>query len=82
MARSYANAFSASGCDELIFGPISSHPDQIGLLAATVMDRYRARLSHSVIGLLLALAIHRIVYSGFESLQCGLDRIGQRWIVE
>jgi alkanesulfonate monooxygenase SsuD/methylene tetrahydromethanopterin reductase-like flavin-dependent oxidoreductase (luciferase family) len=39
MARSYAAAFSASGCDELIFVPTSSHPDQIGLLAEAVIDR-------------------------------------------
>jgi alkanesulfonate monooxygenase SsuD/methylene tetrahydromethanopterin reductase-like flavin-dependent oxidoreductase (luciferase family) len=39
MARSYAAAFSASGCDELIFVPTSSHPDQIGLLADAVIDR-------------------------------------------
>ena len=33
MARAYAAAFTSAGCDELIFMPTASHPDQVGLLA-------------------------------------------------
>lgn len=37
MAQAYAAAFTTAGCDELIFMPTASHPDQIGLLADAVL---------------------------------------------
>lgn len=37
MARAYAAAFTSAGCDELIFMPTASHPDQVGLLADAVL---------------------------------------------
>jgi hypothetical protein len=37
MVKSYAAAFEAAGCDELIFIPTTAAPDQIGLLAAAVL---------------------------------------------
>jgi alkanesulfonate monooxygenase SsuD/methylene tetrahydromethanopterin reductase-like flavin-dependent oxidoreductase (luciferase family) len=37
MARGYAAAFEAAGCDELIFIPTSSAPDQVSLLADAVL---------------------------------------------
>jgi len=37
MAKSYAAAFEANGCDEIIFVPTSSRPDQVGLLAEAVL---------------------------------------------
>jgi alkanesulfonate monooxygenase SsuD/methylene tetrahydromethanopterin reductase-like flavin-dependent oxidoreductase (luciferase family) len=36
MVRSYVAAFGSSGCDELIFVPTGSGPDQVGLLAEAV----------------------------------------------
>jgi alkanesulfonate monooxygenase SsuD/methylene tetrahydromethanopterin reductase-like flavin-dependent oxidoreductase (luciferase family) len=36
MTRSYAAAFESSGCDELIFIPTASSPDQLALLADAV----------------------------------------------
>ncbi|GAA2404410.1 LLM class flavin-dependent oxidoreductase [Actinomadura vinacea] len=36
MVQSYASAFESSGCDELIFIPTASQPDQIHLLAAAI----------------------------------------------
>lgn len=36
MVRAYAAAFESSGCDELIFVPTASHPDQIRLLAEAI----------------------------------------------
>ena len=36
MAKGYAGAFEARGCDELIFVPTTASPDQIGLLAQAV----------------------------------------------
>ena len=36
MAKGYAAAFEARGCDELIFVPTTASPDQIGLLAEAV----------------------------------------------
>jgi alkanesulfonate monooxygenase SsuD/methylene tetrahydromethanopterin reductase-like flavin-dependent oxidoreductase (luciferase family) len=36
MVRSYAAAFEASGCDEVIFMPTASHLDQVSLLADAV----------------------------------------------
>jgi hypothetical protein len=36
MAKGYADAFSAAGCDELIFVPTGSTPDQVELLAEAV----------------------------------------------
>jgi alkanesulfonate monooxygenase SsuD/methylene tetrahydromethanopterin reductase-like flavin-dependent oxidoreductase (luciferase family) len=38
MARAYATAFASSGCDELIFIPTASRPDQVGLLADAVLQ--------------------------------------------
>jgi alkanesulfonate monooxygenase SsuD/methylene tetrahydromethanopterin reductase-like flavin-dependent oxidoreductase (luciferase family) len=37
MVKSYAAAFEAAGCDELIFIPTTAAPDQIGLLADAVL---------------------------------------------
>jgi len=37
MVKSYAAAFESSGCDELIFVPTASHPDQIRLLAEAIV---------------------------------------------
>lgn len=37
MARAYAAAFTSAGCDELIFMPTASHPDQVGLLADALL---------------------------------------------
>jgi alkanesulfonate monooxygenase SsuD/methylene tetrahydromethanopterin reductase-like flavin-dependent oxidoreductase (luciferase family) len=37
MARGYAAAFASAGCDELIFVPTTSSPDQIELLADAVL---------------------------------------------
>jgi alkanesulfonate monooxygenase SsuD/methylene tetrahydromethanopterin reductase-like flavin-dependent oxidoreductase (luciferase family) len=37
MAKGYAAAFASAGCDELIFVPTTSSPDQIGLLADAVL---------------------------------------------
>ena len=37
MVKSYAAAFAAAGCDELIFVPTTAAPDQIGLLASAVL---------------------------------------------
>jgi alkanesulfonate monooxygenase SsuD/methylene tetrahydromethanopterin reductase-like flavin-dependent oxidoreductase (luciferase family) len=37
MVKGYAAAFEARGCDELIFIPTSSGPDQVGLLAEAVL---------------------------------------------
>jgi alkanesulfonate monooxygenase SsuD/methylene tetrahydromethanopterin reductase-like flavin-dependent oxidoreductase (luciferase family) len=37
MARGYADAFAAAGCDELIFVPTSSSPEQLDLLAQAVL---------------------------------------------
>jgi hypothetical protein len=37
MARGYAAAFEASGCDELIFIPTTSSPDQVRLRADAVL---------------------------------------------
>jgi hypothetical protein len=37
MVKGYAAAFEAAGCDELIFVPTTSAPDQIGLLAGAVL---------------------------------------------
>lgn len=37
MTKGYAAAFAAAGCDELIFVPTTSSPDQIGLLAEAVL---------------------------------------------
>jgi len=37
MAKGYAAAFASAGCDELIFVPTTSSPDQIGLLAGAVL---------------------------------------------
>src|ERR1700732_4191126 len=36
MAKGYAAAFEARGCDELIFVPTTSSPDQVGLLAEAI----------------------------------------------
>jgi alkanesulfonate monooxygenase SsuD/methylene tetrahydromethanopterin reductase-like flavin-dependent oxidoreductase (luciferase family) len=36
MVKGYASAFAEAGCDELIFVPTSSSPEQLGLLAAAV----------------------------------------------
>jgi alkanesulfonate monooxygenase SsuD/methylene tetrahydromethanopterin reductase-like flavin-dependent oxidoreductase (luciferase family) len=36
MAKGYADAFAAAGCDELIFVPTGSTPDQVELLAEAV----------------------------------------------
>jgi alkanesulfonate monooxygenase SsuD/methylene tetrahydromethanopterin reductase-like flavin-dependent oxidoreductase (luciferase family) len=36
MVRSYVGAFSSAGCDELIFVPTGSSPDQVDLLAEAV----------------------------------------------
>ncbi len=36
MAKGYAAAFDARGCDELIFVPATASPDQIRLLAEAV----------------------------------------------
>jgi hypothetical protein len=36
MVKSYAGAFESAGCDELIFIPATSSPDQVGLLAEEV----------------------------------------------
>jgi hypothetical protein len=37
MAKGYAGAFAAVGCDELIFVPTTAAPDQIRLLADAVL---------------------------------------------
>jgi len=37
MARGYAAAFEAAGCDELIFIPTTASPDQVTLLAGAVL---------------------------------------------
>ena len=37
MVKAYAAAFEANGCDEIIFVPTTSSPDQIDLLAAAVL---------------------------------------------
>jgi alkanesulfonate monooxygenase SsuD/methylene tetrahydromethanopterin reductase-like flavin-dependent oxidoreductase (luciferase family) len=37
MVKSYAAAFEANGCDEIIFVPTSSRPDQVELLAEAVL---------------------------------------------
>ncbi len=37
MVKSYVAAFASVGCDELIFIPTSSSPDQIALLATAVL---------------------------------------------
>jgi alkanesulfonate monooxygenase SsuD/methylene tetrahydromethanopterin reductase-like flavin-dependent oxidoreductase (luciferase family) len=37
MVKGYAAAFASVGCDELIFVPTTSSPDQIGLLAGAVL---------------------------------------------
>jgi alkanesulfonate monooxygenase SsuD/methylene tetrahydromethanopterin reductase-like flavin-dependent oxidoreductase (luciferase family) len=37
MAKQYADEFAAAGCDELIFFPGSSDPDQVDLLAEAVL---------------------------------------------
>jgi alkanesulfonate monooxygenase SsuD/methylene tetrahydromethanopterin reductase-like flavin-dependent oxidoreductase (luciferase family) len=37
MVRSYAAAFEANGCDEIIFVPTASRPDQVDLLAEVVL---------------------------------------------
>lgn len=37
MAKGYAAAFESAGCDELIFVPTTSAPDQVGLLAGAVL---------------------------------------------
>ena len=37
MVKGYAAAFASAGCDELIFVPTTSSPDQIGLLAGAVL---------------------------------------------
>jgi hypothetical protein len=36
MVRSYVAGFEGSGCDELIFAPGSSRPDQVTLLADAI----------------------------------------------
>ncbi len=37
MVKAYAAAFEANGCDEIIFVPTTSSPDQIDLLAEAVL---------------------------------------------
>ena len=37
MVKSYAAAFEANGCDEIIFVPTSSRPDQVELLAEATL---------------------------------------------
>jgi alkanesulfonate monooxygenase SsuD/methylene tetrahydromethanopterin reductase-like flavin-dependent oxidoreductase (luciferase family) len=37
MVRAYAAAFEANGCDEIIFVPTASRPDQLDLLAEAVL---------------------------------------------
>jgi alkanesulfonate monooxygenase SsuD/methylene tetrahydromethanopterin reductase-like flavin-dependent oxidoreductase (luciferase family) len=37
MVKAYAAAFEANGCDEIIFVPTASQPDQIDLLAEAVL---------------------------------------------
>jgi 2-methylisocitrate lyase-like PEP mutase family enzyme len=36
MVKGYASAFAEAGCDELIFVPTSSSPEQLALLAEAV----------------------------------------------
>jgi hypothetical protein len=36
MVKAYAAAFESAGCDELIFVPTASRPDQVRLLADTI----------------------------------------------
>jgi hypothetical protein len=38
MVKAYAAAFEAGGCDEIIFIPTASRPDQIDLLAEAVLS--------------------------------------------
>jgi alkanesulfonate monooxygenase SsuD/methylene tetrahydromethanopterin reductase-like flavin-dependent oxidoreductase (luciferase family) len=42
MARDYAAAFEAGGCDEVIFIPTTSSPDQVRLLAGAVLLGFRS----------------------------------------
>jgi hypothetical protein len=37
MVKAYAAAFEANGCDEIIFVPTASRPDQLELLAEAIL---------------------------------------------